>query len=95
MNRLQRLEPIIEHAADRLPAQGPISSFVHHNPLHAFESSAFDSAAPEASALLGCESLMSEAQYRAALASGRILPRDLHAVSRRRWAPRRRHRLPA
>jgi len=80
MNGLQRLEHAIEHAADRLPAQGPISSFVHHNPLHAFESSAFDSAAPEASALLGCESLMSEAQYRAALAGGRILPRDLHAV---------------
>jgi hypothetical protein len=80
MDRLQLLEQAVEHAGQRLPAQGPISSFVHHNPLHAFEAQAFDRAAPEASALLGCESLLSEEQYRGALATGRILARDLHAV---------------
>ena len=36
-SRLHRLEQAINHAAHLLPAQGPITVFIHHNTLHAFE----------------------------------------------------------
>lgn len=62
-----------------LPAQGPISVFVHHNPLHAFEDLPFEDAVVGAGRLLGCEPFLSEARYREALSRGRITDRDLDA----------------
>ena len=41
---LRVLRHAIEHAAHLLPAQGPITVFIHHNTLHAFEDLPFDEA---------------------------------------------------
>jgi uncharacterized protein YbcC (UPF0753/DUF2309 family) len=74
------LTPIIERLAHLLPAQGPISIFIHHNTLHAFEHLPFEDAVEHAAAALGREPFLSEARYRDKLASGRILARDVDAL---------------
>lgn len=78
--RAARLEHVLDHAAHVLPAQGPISIFIHHNPLHALEHLTFEQAVVQAARLYGCEPYMTEQQYRDELARGRILERDLDAV---------------
>src|SRR6516165_850958 len=78
--RLSHLGEVIEQAAHLLPAQGPITVFVHHNTLHAFEGLPFEEAVTEASHLFGAEPYMTEAEYRAALAQGRIRLEDIEAV---------------
>ncbi|WP_165244164.1 DUF2309 domain-containing protein [Paludisphaera soli] len=67
----------IEHAAHLLPSQGPITVFVHHNTLHAFEDLPFDRAVVEAASMFGCEPYLGEETFRDALSRGRILPEDL------------------
>jgi uncharacterized protein len=74
------LERDIEHAAHLLPTQGPITVFIHHNTLHAFEHLPFEEAVVEAQRILGAEPYLSEARYRRELESGRIQPHDLHTV---------------
>jgi uncharacterized protein YbcC (UPF0753/DUF2309 family) len=73
---------LLDRLAVLLPAQGPISIFIHHNPLHAFEHHTFEQAVVHAAERLGCEPFLSEGQYRAKLASGRILAADVEAVLR-------------
>ncbi len=73
---LPALRRAIEHAAHLLPAQGPITVFIHHNPLHAFEDLPFEKVAEQ----LGGEPYLPESCYRDALASGRIRADDLLAV---------------
>lgn len=63
-----------------MPAQGPITVFVHHNTLHAFEDRPFLDAVVEAGELLGCEPFLSEEAYRTELGHGRILEDDLDAA---------------
>lgn len=70
----------IEEAAHLLPAQGPIGVFIHHNTLHAFQHLPFHEAVAAASAELETESYLSEADYRAAYARGRIDDSDLDAA---------------
>lgn len=70
----------VAHAAHYLPAQGPITAFVHHNTLHAFEHLPFDQAVKEAGALYGCKPFLNEEQYRAKLERGRIQAEDLEFV---------------
>lgn len=70
----------VAHAAHYLPAQGPITAFVHHNTLHAFEDLPFEQALEKATRLYGCQTYLSEAAYRKALERGRIQTRDLEAV---------------
>ncbi|MBP3955794.1 DUF2309 domain-containing protein [Gemmata sp. G18] len=75
-----RLRQTIDHAAHLLPAQGPISVFIHHNTLHAFEHMPFLEAVEHGAKLFGCEPYMTEDRYRDALVRGRIRFEDLRAV---------------
>ena len=74
------LTRVIDRAAHLLPAQGPISIFIHHNTLHAFEHLAFEEAVEQAAEQLGREPFLPESRYRDKLASGRILARDVEAL---------------
>jgi uncharacterized protein YbcC (UPF0753/DUF2309 family) len=74
------LTPVIDRLAHLLPAQGPISIFIHHNTLHAFEHLPFEAAVEDAAARLGREPFLAESRYRDKLASGRIRPRDVDAL---------------
>ncbi len=79
---LPQLQHVIEHAAHFLPAQGPITVFVHHNTLHAFEELPFHDAVKKASRLFGNQPYLSEERYRQKLARQRIRSADLEAVLR-------------
>jgi uncharacterized protein YbcC (UPF0753/DUF2309 family) len=74
------LTRVIDRLAHLLPAQGPISIFIHHNTLHAFEHLPFEEAVERAAERLGREPFLSEPRYRAKLASGRILAGDVEAL---------------
>lgn len=80
--RLQRLERAIEHAAHLLPAQGPITVFIHHNTLHGFEDLPFTEAVKKGAKVFGCQPYLSENRYREELKQGRIRSADLEAVLR-------------
>ncbi|HJZ77750.1 MAG TPA: DUF2309 domain-containing protein [Vicinamibacterales bacterium] len=71
---------MIDELAHLLPAQGPISIFIHHNTLHAFEHLSFEEAVEAAAGQLGCEPFLAESRYRDKLASGRILAKDVAAL---------------
>ena len=71
-----------------MPAQGPISIFIHHNTLHAFEHLPFEEAVERAAERLGCQPYLSEARYRNKLASGRILAGDVDALLREQLVSR-------
>ncbi|WP_438030864.1 YbcC family protein [Sorangium sp. So ce233] len=76
----ERLRDVVQHAGHLLPAQGPIGVFVHHNTLHAFQRLPFHEALAAASAVFEAEPYLSEAEYRAHLASGRIRDEDIEAA---------------
>jgi uncharacterized protein YbcC (UPF0753/DUF2309 family) len=74
------LARVIDRLAHLLPAQGPISIFIHHNTLHAFEHLPFEEAVEHAAMHLGREPYLAESRYRDKLASGRIRPRDVETI---------------
>ena len=74
------LTRVIDQLAHLLPAQGPISIFIHHNTLHAFEDRPFEEAVERAAERLGREPFLAESRYREKLASGRIVARDVEAL---------------
>src|SRR6266508_1338296 len=74
------LTRVIDQLASLLPAQGPISIFIHHNTLHAFEHLPFEEAVESAAERLEREPFLAESRYRDKLASGRILARDVLAL---------------
>jgi uncharacterized protein len=74
------LTAVIDRLAPLLPAQGPISIFIHHNTLHAFEHLPFEEAVERAGEQLGREPFLTEARYREKLASGRILASDVESL---------------
>jgi uncharacterized protein len=78
--RMDALRHAIEHAAHYLPAQGPITVFIHHNTLHAFEDYSFDEGVQRGAKLFGCQPYLLESKYREYLHSGRIKPEDIDAV---------------
>lgn len=81
------LEAVVERVAHLLPAQGPISIFIHHNTLHAFEALAFEEAVVAAGDRFGCEPFLPEDEYRVEFRRGRITDRDLDLVLRRELGP--------
>jgi uncharacterized protein YbcC (UPF0753/DUF2309 family) len=86
--KLIRLEHAIDHAAHLLPAQGPITVFIHHNTLHAFEDLPFTEAVRKAARVFDCAPYLQIDRYRAALNRGRIRFDDLRAVLREGLGPR-------
>ena len=79
-DRLSGLGHSIEHAAHLLPAQGPITVFVHHNTLHAFEDVPFEQAVVRGLETFGCQPYLAEDRYRQMLRRDRIRLKDLQAV---------------
>lgn len=80
---LDELSEMIEHAAHLLPAQGPITVFIHHNTLHAFEHLPFHEALAQGSEVFGCETYLPLDRYREELARGRIRFSELQEVLER------------
>jgi len=74
------LTRVIDEIAHLLPAQGPISIFIHHNTLHAFEHLPFEDAVEHAAQRLGRQPFLAEVRYRDKLASGRIRAKDVEAL---------------
>ena len=70
----------VEHLAHLLPAQGPISVFIHHNTLHSFEDRVFEDAVVDAGRRFGRKPFLGEDVYREELRRGRISLRDVDAV---------------
>src|SRR5437763_6120239 len=81
-HHLDELHHAIEHAAHLLPAQGPITVFIHHNTLHAFEDLPFPEAVQEGARTFGCQPYLPEERYREELERGRIRFVDLPTVLR-------------
>src|ERR1700704_2577204 len=71
-HHLDGLHHAIEHAAHLLPAQGPITVFIHHNTLHAFEDLPFDEAVKLGGQVFGGQPYLSEDRSRDELKRGRI-----------------------
>ena len=77
---LDHLKEVIEHAGHLLPAQGPITVFIHHNTLHAFEDLPFNEAVKKGAQVFGCQPFLSEDRYRHELTRGRIRFDELQEV---------------
>src|SRR5687767_15410458 len=86
-NETDVLERALQTARHILPTQGPIGVFIHHNTLHAFQHFPFHEAVARASAELDTQGYLSETQYRACFARGRIEAADLDAVLAERIGP--------
>src|SRR5580700_2565011 len=90
--RLDQLGHCIEHASHLLPAQGPITVFIHHNTLHAFEDLEFNEAVKKGGHIFGCHPYLSEDRYRDAMRRGRIRFASLqevleHDLGAQTWEP--------
>ena len=67
----------VAHAAEILHAQGPISTFIHTNPLHSLEHLPFEQAVQEAERLLAGQGYLSNDEFRRLYRAGRITDDDL------------------
>ncbi len=92
--RLHRLGEVIGYVSHVLPAQGPITVFIHHNTLHAFEDLPFYEAVKKGAQLFGCHPYMSEDRYRDALVHGRIRFLELQEVLEHDLGARAREQIP-
>jgi uncharacterized protein len=79
---MENLKATIEHAAHLLPAQGPITVFIHHNTLHAFEDLPFHDGIKKGARVFGCQAYLSEDRYRDEMERGRIRVNELQDVLR-------------
>ena len=91
---LHHLQHLIEHAAHLLPAQGPITVFIHHNTLHAFEDLTFSEAVKKGSQIFGCHPYWPEDRYRDQLRKGRIRFSELQEVLEEDLGSRAQQELP-
>jgi uncharacterized protein YbcC (UPF0753/DUF2309 family) len=89
----ERLRREILHAAHLLPAQGPISVFIHHNTLHAFEELPFDQAVARGAETLRCNPYLPEGVFRQHWDQSRIRDADIDAVLRDDLGPRANDRM--
>lgn len=78
----EKLRAAVEHAAHLLPAQGPITVFIHHNTLHAFEDLPFHDGIKKGARVFGCQAYLSEDRYRDEMERGRIRVGELQDVLR-------------
>lgn len=76
----EQISHLIEKAAHYLPTQGPITAFVHHNTLHAFEDLDFESAVMVGLEKYGCEPYLPKTTYRDAINTGRIRFEDVESI---------------
>ncbi len=79
---LDSTRQLILNAAELLPTQGPINAYVFLNMLQGLEEMKFEDGVRRGLQLFGCQSYLTEDQYREKLARGRIRPEDLDAVLR-------------
>jgi uncharacterized protein len=79
-HELAQLRRAIDRASHLLPGQGPITVFIHHNTLHAFEDLPFEQAVERAATTFGCQPYLTEERFRDILAKGRIRFNDLLGV---------------
>jgi uncharacterized protein YbcC (UPF0753/DUF2309 family) len=82
INVLEQLRHAIDHAAHLLPAQGPITVFIHHNTLHALEHLPFTEAVKRGATVFGCQAYLTRRRYREELRRGRIRFADFEAILR-------------
>lgn len=73
----QSLRSKVLHAAKLLHEQGPISTFVHTNPLHSLEHLPFEEAVATAERMLGGRGYLSNEEFRRLYHRGRITDQDL------------------
>ncbi|MFO0917453.1 MAG: putative inorganic carbon transporter subunit DabA [Planctomycetaceae bacterium] len=75
-----RLRAAIDHAAEFLPAQGPITVFVAQNTLEPLEDVPFDEGVLQGAKCYHAEPYLLESRYREEYEKGRIRVEDLAAV---------------
>lgn len=72
----------IDHLRHYLPHQAALKDFVHHNTLHAFQSSEFHDALWQASSIFGYKTYLSLDEFRSLYQSGKIDPEVLDKIVR-------------
>ncbi len=80
----ERLRSKVRQAAEILHERGPISTFIHTNPLHGLEHLPFEQAVAEAERLLGWRAYLPNKEYRLLYRNSRIFVRY---EPQRQWAP--------
>jgi len=71
----ERLRSKVRQAAEILHERGPISTFIHTNPLHGLEHLPFEQAVAEAERLLSWRAYLPNKEYRQLYRNGRIFVR--------------------
>lgn len=87
-SKFSDLQRLINHAAQLLPSQGPITAFVFLNTLQALEDLPFEEGLLKGAKLFGVQPYLSEDRYRDKLARGRIRLDELSIVLQRDLATR-------